>query len=116
MTDPSSEAPPDRLQAIIDRLLPIAQMYVDAFRDDETMSFGARLRLQEIQDILADPDGWTPERPIGYTTPEERLREQIQHYEGLCQDPDALEALARQRRRQQSGGGESPAAPTGADQ
>jgi hypothetical protein len=33
-------------------LLAVATMYVDAFKEDETMTLPERMRLQEIEDIL----------------------------------------------------------------
>lgn len=41
-------------------LLPVAQIYVDAFHADEQMSLPERLRLQQVEDILADPEHWSP--------------------------------------------------------
>jgi hypothetical protein len=41
-----------KLQAIVDTLLPVAQIYVDAFRADEKMTLPERLRLQQVEDIL----------------------------------------------------------------
>lgn len=55
----------DRLAAIVNVLLPVAQMYVDAFADDEMMTAPEHLRLQQVQDIVADPDHWSPDNPIG---------------------------------------------------
>lgn len=40
-------------RADFDQLLAVAQMYVDAFREDELMSLTERMRLQMIEDILA---------------------------------------------------------------
>ena len=54
-----------RLRAMADALLPVARLYVDAFDPDETMTLPERLRLQQVEDILSDPDGWSPEQPIG---------------------------------------------------
>lgn len=39
-------------EAEIGALLALATLYVDSFKDDETMSFTGRMRLQEIEDIL----------------------------------------------------------------
>lgn len=49
----------ERLRAMLDVLLPVGRLYVDAFRDDETMSLPERLALQRVEDVVADPDGWT---------------------------------------------------------
>lgn len=57
----------ERMRAIVDRLLPVARMYVEAFDPGEMMTLVERMRLREIEDILADPDGWTPGDPIGTT-------------------------------------------------
>lgn len=59
----------ERLRAMVDRLLPVAQLYVAAFKDDETMTLFERLALQEIEEIVADPDRWTPDRPLGTPAP-----------------------------------------------
>jgi hypothetical protein len=48
----------ERLRAMLDVLLPVGRLYVDAFSDDEAMSLPERLRLQQVQDIVSDPDGW----------------------------------------------------------
>jgi hypothetical protein len=60
-----SRAEEVRLRAMIDRLLPIAELYVSAFGDDEKMTLPERLRLQEIEDIVSDPNGWTTDREVG---------------------------------------------------
>ena len=39
--------------AEIEALLAVATLYVDAFTDDEAMTLPERMRLQEIEDILA---------------------------------------------------------------
>jgi hypothetical protein len=44
----------------VDALLPVAQLYVDAFGPEEKMSWTERLRLQEIEDVVADLTGQQP--------------------------------------------------------
>jgi hypothetical protein len=39
-------------EAEIEALLAVATLYVDAFKEDETMTLPERMRLQEIENIL----------------------------------------------------------------
>lgn len=55
----------DRLRAMVNVLLPVARLYVDAFDPDEMMTLPERLRLQEVEDIVNDPDKWDPDASIG---------------------------------------------------
>lgn len=60
----------ERLRAMMDVLLGVARLYVSAFKDDEAMTLPERLMLQRVQDIVADPDGWSPQpEQVGWIDP-----------------------------------------------
>lgn len=45
------------LRVLVDILEPVARLYVNAFADDESMTLAERLRLQAVEDALAQLDG-----------------------------------------------------------
>ena len=43
----------DELRADMDVLLAVATLYLDAFRDDEMITLLEKMRLQEVEDVVA---------------------------------------------------------------